>query len=956
MVKRKVKSIIGGVRQFLTPPTTSLYPNTDINITQQDINKVYNQAYEAALKRYNASMFSAPKVNVPDNTYVAPIEIPIETKPKQYKKHISDKSQFVNDLYNSYYNAVRPGAASDEDADRQARFLTQKAALETGYGSSVSNRHNYGGHKTKKGWLSFDSVDDFTRKDVALLDKKWKNWRNSRTGSEFVDAINTNNGYGVYAPDTENVNYKGKFLGTEKRVNNYIGMGRRNLKCGGRIRPKAFLGAVIGAFGNVASGLIEASAKERMLKEQQAAENRRYYGQLAANMTNMLNSRDAQEAYENQYRMRYKSGGRRKLRQGVEITDGGPFINSSTGRVYQPGDKLPVGTYDVLDYTHNEINSSGNTGNGMKAGNKKFEVEKNERVKVRPNSVLVLSDSMKIPTPYGIDTPANAERNGVDNTYVERIQQSFNGNYGGKRTRRRLRDIVKKNNLNITYPSMYMENGGYISHPVERIKAEDGIIVRNGRRYKRVNYKNSDGTVSNNSYLQDIGPAESNWWENLKNKVNSVLHTKMEIKDGKLLAVRPGETVESAYNRTLPNGSQSTDSQPKNVSGGGVRGTNYTTWVGRDGNTYYGTRSKNRYNVKGTVSGNYGGGVRGINSNSQNSVSPGSNKANRFVNVDVYGGQPVDEIVVTGNSSKPSAYALSKAKGNTRSLIGGSNKLANRGSNRKAIDIGTFTAPAIEREITQTKPAIDIDVLRRDLDPYNGLSDNQITRRELGVTDGPAINTMTTPRKPSSNIDYGNIAGGILNAGGALLSGILANNALDNTYIPKEPVPVIATSLPTTSSNGNELAEIDRMENRMLKDARDNISSSADLVNRRNMITAAMNDRRNTSWDTRRKREIEMLTKDALNQQSVDMFNAQRRDEYEAQKGKLSSTKNIYKASNISNMIGDIVGAYNDYDAQLRQNRADEMMMNWYLSTLGDKDRDWFINRVRNRRNGFSIV
>ena len=137
----------------------------------------------------------------------------------------------------------------------------------------------------------------------------------------------------------------------------------------------------------------------------------------------------------------------------------------------------------------------------------------------------------------------------------------------------------------------------------------------------------------------------------------------------------------------------------------------------------------------------------------------------------------------------------------------------------------------------------------------------------------------------------------------------------------------------------------------MLRDARGNVSSSAGLLSRRNLINLAGNDRSNSLYQTKQREENEMLTRDALNQQQVDMFNAQRRDNYEQLRSQIDAQRNIYKGMNWGNTIDRIVGAYNDYDAQVRQNKADDVAMNWYLSTLPDKDRNWFINQMRGGRN-----
>ena len=238
----------------------------------------------------------------------------------------STGSKFVQDIYKSYYNAVRPNAASDADAQRQALYLTQKAAFETGYGQHLANTHNYGGHRTSKGWLPFKSMDDFAKRDVQLLDKKWSNWRKAKSHKDFVTSITTNNGYGVYAPRSE---YNGYF-GLTNRVNKYM---NRKLKYGGRTdRPKAWIGALIGAATSIAGSLINSHNQEKQLREQRALEREKLVRDNAiAQSQQLLLNQNAQKAYEQQFRMPYRLGGPKRFRE-TRKHDGYNYVG-----IHEPG-------------------------------------------------------------------------------------------------------------------------------------------------------------------------------------------------------------------------------------------------------------------------------------------------------------------------------------------------------------------------------------------------------------------------------------------------------------------------------------------------------------------------------------------------------------------------------------------------------------------------------------------
>ena len=167
MVKRKAVSVTGRFNNRLVNPFPDMVGDTySYQTLLNKIEDIRNAANQKALSNYNSDVFKKPIIEVPDATFVYNTQIPrsirkpIKGSLVPVKSYINKQQDFTNDMYDAYYKAVRPGAQSDADADRQARFLTQKAALETGYGTNMANTHNYGGHKTKDGWLSFKSMDE----------------------------------------------------------------------------------------------------------------------------------------------------------------------------------------------------------------------------------------------------------------------------------------------------------------------------------------------------------------------------------------------------------------------------------------------------------------------------------------------------------------------------------------------------------------------------------------------------------------------------------------------------------------------------------------------------------------------------------------------------------------------------------------------------------------------------
>ena len=282
MVRRKPISISDRLGRF----SRLIAPNVPdalgaVSLQQDLIDKI--DAYKAeaakqALSKYNAESFKPIIVEQPDATFVAPTGNINEQVPKSkrtiingsrtpVKSYTGKQKEFVNDIYNSYYRNLIAGGSNPVDAKRQARHLAQKSAYETGYGQSIYARHNYGGHEVPDGKggvrkLTFTSMDDYTKADIKLLDRKWKPWRNAKNEDEFVTAITTDYGKGRY--NAVNSNYRNTYKGMSKRMNSYL-----NMRCGGAAkRPKAWVGAVIGAASSLLGSILNANAQEKQLEEQ----------------------------------------------------------------------------------------------------------------------------------------------------------------------------------------------------------------------------------------------------------------------------------------------------------------------------------------------------------------------------------------------------------------------------------------------------------------------------------------------------------------------------------------------------------------------------------------------------------------------------------------------------------------------------------------------------------------
>ena len=930
MVKRKNISIsnsLGRVNALPSIGNTRLV-STDAILSMA--NKLSKQYGEEAYNSYNAGLFPEIKLDVPtipssyttDNNVIKISTAPTKTK-KTSSSYSGDRGKFVNDIYESYYKAVRPGASSDADADRKARFLTQKAAFETGWGKHIANTHNYGGHKGKNGWLSFNSMDDFTRKDVALLDKKWGNWRNAKNEGQFIDAINTNNGYGMYAPPTENTNYKGRYSSLTSGINNTINMGRRKLRCGGKSdRPKAWIGAVVSAAGSILGSILSSDAQEKQAEEQRRKEEHQAALKRAEGLTKSLGlMQAAQKEYENRFRVNYANGGRRRLRQGVEITDGGYAI--------------PIGqnTFLLRGGSHEDINETGQTGIGLNIGGKEIEAEGGEVIQKTPTEVRVFS---KQPILNGV-APADAIKAGANKDEIFAIQQSLNGNYNGDRTREAIKKIGRKNYLRGYNMIDHMRNGGYITRPVERIIYATGgdVKIVNGRVLRYVNYPNST-----NGYWQDEGSA-------------------------------------NASTKNVPG-----------VKTGGVRGTNYTSWKGRDGKIHYGTITKgkngNTYNIVGTLDGNNGGGVRGNNTSSTpNIVGSGSSKGNRFINETIDGGQPTKEIVVTGkaslaNNNRRSIVtrgSVSASKTPLSSKVGYNPDYTSQQEadyiksqiNKNANTIGTGNPTTItdgnyfglDYTDQQMLDHINSNINNKPNEEVHYTNPNETVLREAASGQRTDMNTGTYVQNNNNEFGNTNKLGAIFKGSdwiglgadliGSIGSALINYNAAKNIVDPAAPVRVSPGKLITNWNIAPRLSEVNMMRGRMLRDSDETFSSAARL-NRRNAINMYTNNQADKLWGEKTNREVELLNQDALNQQQVNAQNVAAYNDYLNRLYDARLRRGLMRSQALQIGLSGLSDAVGNFLDQGKQRYSDQQAMRYYTALLPENGRQWL------RRNGVDFL
>lgn len=193
-------------------------------------------------------------------------------------------------------------------------------------------------------------------------------------------------------------------------------MSKRCLKTGGR--PKAFWGAVIPAVASLVGGIISSSASARNQREAIAAQNRLQEQQNQAQQSlaaaNTLNNYfSTLNEDEDDMRVLYKKGGRRKLRNAAQITDGGYAI------------PIDYSTYLLQGGSHNQVNETGQTGIGINAGGKEIEAEGGEVIQRKGNELRVFSNQ---PILNGV-SPSEAVLEGANKNEVFKAQEAIKRRY-----------------------------------------------------------------------------------------------------------------------------------------------------------------------------------------------------------------------------------------------------------------------------------------------------------------------------------------------------------------------------------------------------------------------------------------------------------------------------------------------------------------------------------------------
>lgn len=141
------------------------------------------------------------------------------------------------------------------------------------------------------------------------------------------------------------------------------------LGCGGK-RPKAFIGAIIGAVGSIASGIIGNANAKKQAESQRKAEELNIKKEEAANLTQLYaNDQDREKEFQNRFRQEYAKGGKAGIKP--VITKGGYAKQLSNDTFLLRGNRHAQGGI-VIGEGKNSIEAEG--GEVIKADGKNLKI------------------------------------------------------------------------------------------------------------------------------------------------------------------------------------------------------------------------------------------------------------------------------------------------------------------------------------------------------------------------------------------------------------------------------------------------------------------------------------------------------------------------------------------------------------------------------------------------------
>ena len=165
-----------------------------------------------------------------------------------------------------------------------------------------------------------------------------------------------------------------------------------------------------------------------------------------------------------------------------------------------------------------------------------------------------------------------------------------------------------------------------------------------------------------------------------------------------------------------------------------------------------------------------------------------------------------------------------------------------------------------------------------------------------------------------------------------LAGGIINYNAAKDIYIPGRAPIMLASKLPTNYNITPQLEEVKRYRNRLTGQTYNNTSSSVAALNRAGNVNLNSLNELSKLWTTKENKENEMLTQDALNQQSVAETNIRNQMARENEIAQYKNAQHQAKYDAINASLTGLAQAYNNFYTNATKRYEDEIAMRTYLA------------------------
>nr|DAQ98821.1 MAG TPA: hypothetical protein [Crassvirales sp.] len=165
-----------------------------------------------------------------------------------------------------------------------------------------------------------------------------------------------------------------------------------------------------------------------------------------------------------------------------------------------------------------------------------------------------------------------------------------------------------------------------------------------------------------------------------------------------------------------------------------------------------------------------------------------------------------------------------------------------------------------------------------------------------------------------------------------LAGGIINYNAAKDIYIPGRAPIMLASKLPTNYNITPQLEEVKRYRNRLTGQTYNNTSSSVAALNRAGNVNLNSLNELSKLWTTKENKDNEMLTQDALNQQSVAETNIRNQMARENEIAQYKNAQHQAKYDAINASLTGLAQAYNNFYTNATKRYEDEIAMRTYLA------------------------